>query len=148
MTPYRVGLDLGITENFADRLLREVASKLPRMEMLKMKIISQARRANCYFAPNCFNQQDLIKVAEPKDEFNKLLALSAYTQSALGLFMQKFITDLTPRCKGTILTVFDSALIEYNPKNQERLLKYLKTAISPFRAGEFKTADNFYDAQN
>ena len=106
ITPYRISLDLGISEAAADRLLRNVSTQLPALEMLKFKIISNARRKNAYFAPKGFDQTNLIRVAEPKEKLNELLALSAYTQSALGFFMQDFINQMTSKVNGTLLTGF------------------------------------------
>lgn len=149
VTPYRIAQKLGCTEAYADRLLRMISTKLPKMEMQKAKVIAYARRHNAYFAPSGFDQTKLVKVADvnEKDGFKPLLALSAYVQSALGMFMQDLIKNLQPRINGTILSVFDSLVVEIKEENKDRYINWIKTRIAPFRVGDFGVGDNFLQAK-
>lgn len=148
-TSYSVAKQLGCTDTYAQRLLNTIAARLPKITRKKSEIIAYARRYNGYFAPMGFDQTNLVKVAEvdPKQGFKPLLALSAYTQSALGLFMINFVTALKPRTKGTILTVFDSLLVEVLPENIERFKAYVDRNIAPFRVGGYGVGDTFLGAK-
>lgn len=149
VTPYTVAKRCGVTEAYAERMLRTVQQALLNMEMAKIKRIGYARRNNAYYAPRGFNQNDLVKIADvdPKKGFQPNLALSAYVQSALGLWMQALISKLQPLCTGTLLSVFDSLLIEFRPENEERIKEWLTVNMSPFITDRFGIGTTFYDAQ-
>lgn len=147
-TAYRVALDLGISETQAQRLLDMIAARIPRMTMLKRRICAYCMKNKGYFAPNGFDQTNLIKVADidPAKGFNADYALSCYTQSALGFFMQDLTKKLEPRVRGTLLSVFDSLLIEHDPENAERLEGWLRKHLSPFVPDDFTYGKTFWDA--
>lgn len=147
VTSYTVSKRLGCSESYAQNILNKVSRALPRMTAHKAKVIAYARRHNAYFAPNGFDQTNLIKIADVDGEFKPLLALSAYVQSALGLFVQGLITKLQPKCKGTILTVFDAVAAEINPKNFERYKAWIDVNISPFRVDKYAMGNNFLEAK-
>lgn len=149
-TPYRVALDLKITENQARRLLESVAKNLPSMSANKAKVKDLGRRMGYYMCPDGVNVNNLIKACDYKPskiskepEFNELLALSAYVQSALGKFMQDLCIKMQPRLAGTLLTVFDSVLVECRPERVEFVKAWLNQNIKPFRTGKFAVGDNF-----
>lgn len=145
---YRVGLDLGISETQAQRLLDTIANKLPRMTMLKRRIYTYDLAHKGYFCPNGFDQSNMAKIADidPVKGFNPDYAASCYIQSALGLFMQQFSTKLLPLVRGTYLSVFDSVLIEHAPENQERLQNWLLNNLSPFVPDGFSVGKTFWEA--
>lgn len=147
-TAYRVAQQLGITETAAQRMLDQVARALPKMTMQKRKVIAYAMRTNAYWAPNGFDQTNLIKIADvnPDKGFSPEFALSAYVQSALGFFMQGFLKKLTPRTGGTLLSVFDSVLCEIKPESMQRYIDWVQTQISPFKADGFHFGKTFYEA--
>lgn len=150
-TPYRVALDCGITENQARNILGSIARNLPSMTANKQRVIDLSRRMGYYVCPDGFDTNNLIKAADYKPskeskrpEFNELLALSAFVQSALGRFMQDLCLRMQPRLAGTLLTVFDSALVECRPERVEFVKAWLAQNIKPFRTGKFAVGDNFF----
>lgn len=144
---YSTAIDLGCSETQAQRLLDKVAESLPRMTMLKRKIISYDLRHNGYFAPNGFDQDDLIKVASfNQNEFSPDFALSCYTQSALGFFMQSATLNLIPKSTGTILSVFDSMCVEISPSNLERYKLWVSNTMSPLIPDNLTIGKTFFDA--
>lgn len=147
-TAYSTALDLGISETQAQRLLDLVANTLPRMTMNKRKVYAYDLKHKGYFAPRGFNQNDLVKVADidPVKGFNPDYAMSCYVQSALGFFMQDVTTKLLPKTQGTVLSVFDSMLVEINPANRDRFVDWMKTSISPFITDDFTFGKTFYEA--
>jgi len=140
---------IAITQTQAERLLNIVAAHLIKMTNRKKDVIVRALRTRKYQCPNGFNMSDLVTISVPKDgeDVNSLLALSTFVQSALGLFMQSLIKDLDPRCKGTLITVFDSVLCEVKKESIDRYKNWAKKRIAPFKAGSFNVASTFYDAQ-
>ena len=149
VTSYRVALQCGITENQADRLLRTVAMRQPNVERAKFMRISNAKRLGYYVCPSGFDQSKLVKVADfnEKTGFNANMALSAYVQSALGLWMQSLIGQVKTRINGTLLSVFDSMFVEIKPENKDRFVKWVSSKIYPFRAGEYCVGKTMYEAQ-
>lgn len=147
-TAYRVSKQLGVSETVAQRMLDMVARALPKMTMQKRRVIAYAMKTNAYWAPRGFNQQDLVKIAEvnPETGFSPDFALSALAQSALGFFMQDFITKLLPKTTGTLLTVFDSVLCEMKPESMQRYVDWVTKHISPFRADGFHYGKTFWEA--
>lgn len=147
-TAYSTALDLGISEGRAQMLLNDIARKLPRMTMLKRKIYSYDIRNKGYFAPNGFDQTNPIKVAaiNPVKGFDPDYAANCYIQSALGFFMQKLTTELLPLCRGTVLSVFDSVLIEHNPASAPRLEAWLTKHFAPLRPDKFGYGKTFWEA--
>lgn len=146
-TPYSTAKRLGISEYQAEQLLRLVQKKLYKMEHHKSKVIVYARRMNGYFCPNGFNQSELVKVADidPVKGFSENLALSAYVQSALGLWMQELSATVSKKVP-TYLSVFDSCLVEINPAKQERIIEWFRKRIAPFRTSKFTIGDTFFEA--
>lgn len=78
--------------------------------------------------------------------FNPDYALSCYTQSALGFFMQSVTNRLLLKCTGTLLSVFDSLLIEHSPENSQRLESWLKINLAPFVPDNFTYGNSFWSA--
>lgn len=148
VTPYRVAMNCGITEFQARNLLSSVAKNLPAMERAKFNVIARARKVNAYFCPKGFNQNELCTISYVKEgeEFSPLLALSAYVQSALGMWMAEFIHRLEKKTSGTILTVFDSVLFEVKKEKVGIAKEWINQSIAPFRAGGIFVGDSFYDA--
>lgn len=146
VSPYRVGINCGISENQAGNLLLRVDRNLPALAANRIKILTTARKYGHYMAPNGFNQQDLVKISPVIGEFLPLTALSTYIQSALGLWMQAFIRDAVNQTTGTLLTIFDAALVEVTPLTEAAVAKWLETRLSPFRIGKVNSADTFYGA--
>lgn len=147
-TAFSVGKDLGISETQAQRLLDSIASALPKMTMMKRRIYSYCLKNKGYFAPNGFDQSTLIKVSDinPEKGFSYDYALSCYVQSALGFFMQSVTKKLLPKTTGTLLSVFDSMLIEINSNSEVRIKEWLKRELSPFIADNFTFGKTFYQA--
>jgi hypothetical protein len=160
VSSYRVGKNLGISEGKAESLLNRVQSRLISMERAKGTRINYAHIKDGYYCPNGFDQTTLVRVAgyeppkvSPKfgstvesDGFNPLLALSAYVQSALGVWMKDFVEKLQPKLSGgTILTVFDSVLFEISPEQEKSAIDWCVRHIAPFRAGKFATGKSFYE---
>lgn len=147
-TPYRVGQQLGISDTVAERLLNRVFSQIPRMTALKQQISDRAQRLGVYTCPNEFNQQDLVQVSaiDPLKGYNHNLALSVYTQSALGLFAQTLTTKIRKRTSGVMLSVFDSFLAEINPENYERYKLWITEQIKPFVTDKIVMGKSFWDA--
>ena len=145
---YRTGINCGISETQAQRLLDNIAMRIPSMTMKKNSVIRRARELGYYSCPNGFDQSDMVKIADidPKKGFNECLALSVYVQSALGLWMQGFIKKLEPRINGTILTVFDSCLLEVRPERAEAAKRWIEANIKPFRIGKICEGSNFLEA--
>ena len=87
-TAYSTGLDLGISEGRAQMLLNDISQKLINITLMKRRIYAYDIKYNGYFAPNGFDQTDLIKVADidPEKGFNPNYAANCYIQSALGFF--------------------------------------------------------------
>lgn len=148
-TAYRVALDVGITETQADRLLANIARSVPNMTKKKVFIVMQARRKQAYFAPQGFDQTNLIKVSDvdPKVGFNYRLALSSYIQSSLGLWMQSIIEKVEKKTRGTVLSVFDSVLVEVPRTSVDNAKVVLAKMIAPFRTGAMNVGTTFYNAQ-
>jgi len=160
-TAYRVGIDVGISESRAQMLLDNIARKVPRMTAMKQTIILNARRKRGYFAPTGLDQTNLMKVADiepPKNPaklefgqdstgFKYRLALSAYVQSALGYWMQNALLKVEAKTSGTLLSVFDSMLIELQPHRVDAAKKFMASLVFPFKVDTYTTADNFYLAQ-
>lgn len=148
ITSYRVAQQTGISESQADRLLSIVAQKMPRCEHAKMKRIMDARSKGYYSAPVGFDTSNIVRVAEidPVKGFKPNLALSAFVQSALGLWMQGMLKKAEPRCRGMLLSTFDAMFIEFAPQNEQRLIEWLTTNIAPFRA-DFHSGITMWEAQ-
>lgn len=147
-TGYRVSQQLGISETAADRLLSIIDSKVPRLSRIKQVNISRAQSSNVYWAPNGFNQDELIEVAkvDPVKGFNPNMALSAYGQSGLGFLAQDFTTRIRPLIKGTILSVFDSFLAEMAPDSVDRYKKWVTEVWQPLLPGDITEGSTFYEA--
>lgn len=147
-TAYACANMLGITETQAQHLLDTVAQKLVNMTKLKRAIIAYDQAHHGYYAPNGMNQRDLVKVADidPVKGFNPNFALSAYTQSGLGFFMQQFTAKLKPLISGTLLSVFDSVLAEMKLESVERYKDYVTKCWSPLRPDEFIVGKTFWQA--
>ncbi len=147
-TAYSVARDLSISETQAQRLLDSIAFALPNMTMLKRRIIAYDLKHRGYFAPKGFDQTTLIKVADinPAKGFSHDFALSAYTQSALGFFMHDLTTRALKKTKGTLLSVFDSMLIEIDSVNFDRAVSWFTNQLSPFVADKYNLGSTFWEA--
>lgn len=145
---YSTAIDLGITETQARRLLESVAAKMPRMTMFKKSVYAYDLQHKGYYAPKGFDQTNLVKVADfnPVKGFNPDLALSCYTQSALGFLIQETTKKLQKRASGTILSVFDSILAEIHPNSIERYSEWIKREMSPLIPDEITTGKTFWEA--
>lgn len=145
---YRTGINCGISESQAQRLLDNIAMRIPSMSFKKRIVIERARKLGYYSCPNGFDQTDMVKIADidPEKGFNECLALSVYVQSALGLWMQNFIKKLEPKINGTVLTVFDSCLLEVRPERAEAAKRWIEANIKPFRIGKICEGSNFLEA--
>lgn len=146
-TAYRCSQQLGITENQATTLLRNVACQNAKMTALKDRIVDNATKLNGYYAPNVFTGE-LVRISDidVKKGFNPDLALSCYTQSALGLIMQEFIRRCSKACVGTLLTVFDSVLIELEPDRVEKYKEFATEFFNLFRIDEFGDGKTFWES--
>ena len=144
---YSTSLRCGISEAQADRLILMIERRFPRLVQLKAKIIRIVKEKGYYVCPDGFDQDNLLKVAEfGENGFNPNMAWSAYTQSALAVFMRKLIDKVQPRINGTILSVFDSLLVEVGPNSVERYAKWLEKNMYPFRIGKVTYGKTFYEA--
>ena len=84
--------------------------------------------------------------------FNPNLALSTYTACSFGVWLQNLIHKVRHnkhgelrKNMGTVLTVFDSMLIEINPNHREQWKNYILSYIKPFRA-DIQYGKTFFDA--
>lgn len=153
-TSYSVSKRVGCTEAVADRLLECVRRATPDLENLKRRIISTALHKGTYAYPTKLDMSEYNRVPykyitkTKRVEFNPNHALSTFTQSALGFWMQNLIKDILQefRIEGTILSIFDSLLIECSPEQIPSLQTYLSERIKPFRTGKFTTGSTFYEA--
>ncbi len=149
LSSYRLSLNCGISEANADRILNNLANRIPKVTLLKNRIINNARRNGFYSCPNGLEKEmvNVLSIKDYKDGvFNPLFALSAYTQSGLSMWMHGMIRDLEHRTAGTLLSVFDSVLLEVRAESVERAKAWITKRIVPFRAGTISVGDNFYEA--
>ena len=138
---------LGISRDSAQAMIERLANDVMRMSELKRWILAYDHSHRGYYAPNGLNQRDLIKVADfGKDGFNTSKALSVYTQSGLGFFMQQFTERLRPLVSGTLLSVYDSVLVEMRPESVERYKEFVIKQFSPLRPEEFIVGKTFWEA--
>ena len=143
-TDYSVAKRCNISQLDARYLLKTIDYSLPRMRDHKRYVIKTAKEVGYYVCPNGFDQSDLVKAYPYKGEFNKDLALSAYVQSALGVWMQGMVNRLKKR-EGTLLSVFDSILFEVNPKSKDIVKNWCVKEVFPFRVSEVRFGNNFYE---
>lgn len=150
VTPFRVSETFGVTELEAKQMLRNLQQALPNLEKFKLNVIMKARSANCYFASDMTDGFKQVKIAEvdPKEGFNHRTALSVSVQSSLGIWMQKMLKKVERKTDGTVLSVFDSMLIEVKESRVEAAIKTLQEMIVPFRASKFGIGRNFLEATN
>lgn len=148
LSDYTLAKQCGITETQAQRILDSIDRNCANMASAKTDRILTSKRAGCYLAPTMFDQQHLTKVGEidPAKGFQPLLALSAWVQSALGQIMQSYIRTLEARTSGTLLTVFDSMLVEIGPNSIERYKQFVSKMIQPFRADDITIGKTFWEA--
>lgn len=148
LSDYRLAMDCGITEGQARRILESIDANCANMATAKADRVLASKQAGYYVAPTLFDQQNLTKVGEidPVKGFQPLLALSSWVQSALGQIMQSYIRTLEPRTSGTILTVFDSMLVEIGPNSVERYKKFVLDMIKPFRTDDITIGSTFWEA--
>lgn len=147
VSDYRVALNCGISESQARVLLQNVARALPKMTKSKEYVIERAKTTGSYWCPSILSNSmyEVYSWKENGDEFKPLLALSAYVQSALGLWMANFINFLEQNVSGTILSVFDSCLFEVPADKVEVTKEWVKKNVRPFVAGDVKSGNNFYE---
>lgn len=150
-TPYRVGIQLGISDTIAERLLNQVAQRMPKFTLLKRSIAAYAQRHNGYFSPKGFDQTNLIKVADvdSKKGFDPNLAYSVYTQSALGFIFQDVSNKFLENQKGveqTFLSIFDSMVVEIKPENIGRFQQFIISNVAPLLPDGFHQGSTMYQA--
>jgi len=157
VTDWTLAKQLGCSEAYASHLLAEIQHKMPALTAHKLRVIGKARRAGMYFCPTNFEQTKFLEFDYKPDKktkqisFKPNLALSVYTQSALGCWMQSLIKNVQQFMdhsgyEGTLLTVFDSMLIECPTQLVPKLVTWLQSRIKPFRASQFTIGTTFYDA--
>lgn len=149
-TKYSVAKRCGISESKAQYLLNLIDYNLPNMALHKTFVKNLAQANGHYVCPNGFDQSLFIKASEYKPtrnskepEFCPELALSVYVQSALGVFMQQLITRLSKR-DTTVLSVFDSVLLEISPDRIDSAREWFSKNLYPFRMSDFKAGTDFY----
>lgn len=156
-TPYSTALRLGISENKAERLTHAAERALPQIERMKERIIHRAEMNGYYAYPTNLEQTEFksMPFRALKDKtigFNPNLALSTYTACSFGVWLQNLIHKVRHnkhgelrKNMGTVLTVFDSMLIEINPNHREQWKNYILSYIKPFRA-DIQYGKTFFDA--
>lgn len=161
-TPYSTSLRLGISEGQADRLHTHAKKALTNIESHKDVIKFWAVKNKCYRYPVNLKKTEYktmpykllkkTKYSPARVAFNENQALSVFTQSAFGYWMQELIykvyhrKDGRPRSNmGTVLTVFDSMLIEINPKLRKEWEEFIVKSIAPFKA-DVSFGKTFYEA--
>lgn len=152
MSAFTLAKRLGISESEAKQILKSINRSRPAQAMLNMSITMRAINSGAYYCPNGINKDDILKVADidPGVGYSENRALSVYTQSALGVWMQSKIREVQEFVEqdSTLITVFDSILFEVNKQaDEEQIKSQLKALVSPFRA-DIGFGVNFYEAQN
>lgn len=148
---YSTAKDLHTSEIQAQRLLDLIALKTPKFTQLKRQIAGYAQRHHGYFTPDGYDQSHLIKVADIDQVkgFDPNLAWSAYTQSALGLIVQKFSNNflsIQKGCNQTFLSIFDSVVVEIKPESKGRFEEFFRKSLSPLLPDGFHTGKTMYQA--
>lgn len=151
MSAFTLAKRLGISESAAKQILKSINRSRPAQAMLNMSITMRAINSGAYYCPNGINKDDILKVADidPEVGYSENRALSVYTQSALGVWMQSKIREVQEFVEqdSTLITVFDSILFEVNKQaDEEQIKSQLKALVSPFRA-DIGFGVNFYEAQ-
>lgn len=152
MSAFTLAKRLGISESAAKQILKSINRSRPAQAMLNMSITMRAINSGAYYCPNGIKKDDILKVADidPEVGYSENRALSVYTQSALGVWMQSKIREVQEFVEqgSTLITVFDSILFEVNKQaDEEQIKSQLKALVSPFRA-DIGFGVNFYEAQN
>ena len=93
MSAFTLAKRLGISESAAKQILKSINRSRPAQAMLNMSITMRAINSGAYYCPNGINKDDILKVADidPEVGYSENRALSVYTQSALGVWMQSKI---------------------------------------------------------
>lgn len=152
MSAFTLAKRLGISESAAKQILKSINRSRPAQAMLNISITMRAINSGAYYCPNGINKDDILKVADidPEVGYSENRALSVYTQSALGVWMQSKIREVQEFVEqdSTLITVFDSILFEVNKQaDEEQIKSQLKALVAPFRA-DIGFGVNFYEAQN
>lgn len=157
-TAYSTSKRLGITEAEADRIHSCIPAALPLLEVFKNKVKKLARSSGHYSYPLNFGCTEFAHVpfkpltkkkSDTVPVYKDNLAVSVFVQSALGNFIQNFIHFLESNPltnKGTILTVFDSILVEISPSDFDAVCELLQNNLSNFKVDKFKLGKTFYEA--
>lgn len=151
MSAYTLGKRLGVSETAAKRILRSINSTKTQQSELNTTILFKSQRDMAYYCPNGLDNLDLLKVADVDSEvgYSENRALSVYTQSALAVWIQGFITKLLDIVEPgtTLISVFDSILFEVPKTADEDLIRIqLSEMVAPFRI-DVGFGSNFYEAQ-
>ena len=151
MTSYTLAKRLACTQDEAERILLAVNLRRPDQAKLNQEILRRAKSEGAYFCPEGVNRDEIVKVAdiEPEVGYNPNRALSVYTQSALGLWMQSMIRKVldfvSPNT--TLISVFDSMLFEVSEDaDEDQVREFINEIAAPFRV-EVGFGKNFYSAQ-
>lgn len=151
MSAFTLGKRLGISETAAKQILKSINRSRPAQSMLNMEITMRATSNGAYFCPDGINKERILKVADidPEVGYSENRALSVYTQSALGVWMQSKIKEVREFVaqNSTLITVFDSILFEVHKDADESQIKsQIEALVAPFRA-DIGFGVNFYEAQ-
>lgn len=152
MSSYTLAKRLACSQDEAERILLAVNLRRPAQAKLNQEILRRAEKAGAYFCPNGVNRDELVQVAEvdPSVGYNPNRALSVYTQSALGLWMQSMIRkmlDYVDPSSETLISVFDSMLFEVDKSvDEDQVRTFVNELAAPFRV-EVGFGNNFYSAQ-
>lgn len=157
ITPYTVAKQLGTSETFAERLLSVMERQAVQLTRLKMMIKDFDKKPVSSMPAYSqgvykFPLQLVEKPSEfsyflPDKPWSDNLAWSAYIQSALGWQVQQAIRKLEKEglAIGTVLTVFDSFLMEVNDETQQKVVDLLTEHFKPLY-GKFTIGNTFWEA--
>ena len=146
LSPFTLAKRANVSEDRAKFILAQLNRNMPAQAALKHRILSATRALNGYICAAGLDSKTELKVADvdPSVGYSENRALSVYTQSALGVYMQSLLERLATQF--TLIQVFDSVLIEVGADTDVNDLVYaVKDLISPFRA-EIGFGRTFYEA--
>lgn len=169
LTAYRLAKDHGISETAAERILVNINDNLPAFKEYKNQILRYCKKHNGYYChtkplvviPSDSTESDMrnlrkdnkweiVKVSDidPKKGFSEYSAYSTWIQSYLGALMQGYIKEVETWFPGnTLLTVFDSMLIEIPRDKEKETREKITIMLHPFLTSDIVVADDFFTAQ-
>lgn len=155
-TPYSTAKRVGISEAQAERLHNLIKVEFPALEAFKTKIKNLAKSTKMYRYPKNWSETEFEYVPYKENKKTKLveyqenLAVSVYIQSALGHLIQqviKLVEIYTNTGEDrTILSVFDSILIEVSEKEEQFFRDNFTAWLFPLRIGKFSVGKSYYEA--